>query len=242
MRLASVPYLNAIPLTHGLPQPIWKATPRVLLRSPEKWDVALLSTVALFQHPDWRFVPGVAIGSMGAVQSVKLFFKHEGFTVQNIKKIYLDVESNTAIALLKILLQFYWKRSLNTISWNDQQNETVDASLFIGDKALQNQNAPAIDLGEVWTTWTGLPFVYALWIAQKKEWIAPAYDLLIPIAQKNLQQLAMLAKEFAPAQPDALQSYWENLCYQWGPEQVKGLALFRKYYAELNSIRRPSAT
>src|SRR3989344_6032851 len=112
MRLASVHYSNAIPLTDGITTPLWKASPRAILEHPEQWDIALLSTLALFQNPQWELIPGLAIGSFGAVHSVKLVFKENRQTIHNIRRIYLDAESNTAQILCKILLCFYWQLDL----------------------------------------------------------------------------------------------------------------------------------
>jgi chorismate dehydratase len=42
-------------------------------------------------------------------------------------------------------------------------------AVIIGDRALalKNRFAHVVDLGEAWRSWTGLPFVFAAWIAQE---------------------------------------------------------------------------
>ena len=47
---------------------------------------------------------------------------------------------------------------------------TADAVLVIGDRAMRVPGDPfhdVVDLGEAWNTLTGLPFVFALWVARE---------------------------------------------------------------------------
>ena len=233
MKLASVPYGNAIPIIDRLEFPIWQATPRQILENPKEWDIALLSIVSLFENRDWQLIPGVAIGSFYEVKSVKLIPLKKFITIENLKFISLSVESNTGNVLLKILLQFLWKRNLQEITWCEGGNREAEAKLVIGDTALNEENPHEVDLGKAWTDWTGLPFVYAMWIAKNLEGVHWGETNLIPIALGNLKNLEGIAKRrFADQYPPML-NYWKTLCYDWGPKQIEALALFKEYYQKL---------
>ena len=105
VRLGAVGYLNARPLTWALD------------RAPERWqirydvpsvcaallhagevDLGLIPSIEYLQAPDYRFVPGVGIGSRGPVASVALFTR---VPVEAIRRIALDTSSRTSVALIE---------------------------------------------------------------------------------------------------------------------------------------------
>ena len=164
-KLGAVAYLNALPLIHYLEERPRLEPPAPLARLLKigELDIATAPVVALFENPKYTLVPGVCIGSNGPVGSVKVFFTSPDINLQNVRTIYLDMESKTSALLLKVLLKFKYGRNLDEITFfHPIPPRSCEAKLLIGDKAMKELAvAPAADLGYEWTSWTKLPFVFA---------------------------------------------------------------------------------
>ena len=224
MRLGIVPYLNALPLVTGLDCEIFRAPPAELARLAKPDDIILAPIVAAFLDPSLYMLEGVGIGSFGPVETVKLFFNKPGINIHNLKTISLDRESKTSVALLKILLRYRYQATYQEVS-----HTSCDASLYIGDKVF-DRNVPGtfwLDLGEAWTEWTGLPFVYACWMTKNAEIGKDWGPRLTSQAQKNLENLENISTD-----PKKIK-YWRQLVYEIGPKQKEAIKLFQKYWAEL---------
>lgn len=234
MRLGVVPYLNCLPLVSGFPAEIYEAPPAQLASVAAPEDIILAPIVAAFADPAWHLLEGVGIGSLGAVDTVKLFFTSSAITPQNIKAIYLDSESKTSVALLKVLLARHFNRPLPKISFSKNMDEKTQGALFIGDKVWEQKNFPShLDLGKCWTDWTGLPFVYACWMTKSrqtgKEWKAR----LIAHAQNHLQSLDTLSEKISADKREKVLGYWRQLHYKVGPFEKKAIDTFQQEWASL---------
>lgn len=239
MKLGAVPYLNALPLIHYLPEKPRLAPPAALdrlLRLGEI-DLATAPITTLFDNPQFRLVPGIAIGTRGAVRSVRLIFNRPGLTLPDVQSIYLDIESKTSIALLKVLLHFKHKRPLDQIRFiRPLPMPNADAALLIGDKAMR-ASGEGIDLGEEWTSWTGLPFVFAGWIG--KTVVPPTLIAALREAKDramaNLEPLIAMISDF-PAD-DLCRYFTENVSYELGEAEREGIRRFHAYGRELGLFK-----
>jgi len=169
-RVGSVKALNAVPLTRGLEEEIVYATPAKLaamLRRNEL-DAALVSVVEPILNDGYDVLDGIAVASLGEVQSVFLAHKRP---LEEAKEVFCDTASLTSVKLLQVLLA---ERELHP-EFKPLENY-ADASqrdhvLLIGDAALDFRLAPhehAIwDLGAAWYELTKLPFVYAVWALRR---------------------------------------------------------------------------
>lgn len=174
--IGSVPYMNAAPLTRWFETEAGRqvaevryAAPSVLARQLEagELDVALVSSVELFRRTDAQFVPGLAIATRREALSVRLFSKVP-FTA--IRTVALDESSLTSAALVRILLkqvygiQPHYRSDPPDLRVMLQQ---ADAALLIGDAGMcaHSEGLHVLDLGEAWFQWTGLPFIWAVWLA-----------------------------------------------------------------------------
>src|SRR5262249_44350522 len=89
-------------------------------------------------------------------------------------RIGITDETSTALRLLQVLLSL--KYHVQPAAYVTLQ-DPYDAFLLIGNRALRQRGGArgypyTYDLGEEWYRWTGLPFVYARWIARQD--LAPA--------------------------------------------------------------------
>jgi chorismate dehydratase len=115
-------------------------------------------------------LPGVAIASRRAVRSILLVSK---VPIEKIRTIALDTSSMTSVALIKILFEKWLGggRTFSAMEPNlDQMLATNDASLLIGDPALQVDRSRylTLDLAEEWIRYTGKPFVFAFWAIRQQ--------------------------------------------------------------------------
>ncbi len=254
LKLGCVSYLNTLPLIDTLdPQEVEKITrpPAELLELLLKGQVnaALLPIVNYFETPNLFLIPNIAIACRGPVQSVKLYLSEEQnppispFTkggcgdLTHLKTIYLDPESRTSHALLKVLLQKKYKLDLNQIQFTSNlSHPNIQAKLLIGDKTFK-ENGDSVDLGQEWQEWAHKPFVFAAWMTNK-----PQYSELSPILQKSrdngLKNIEKIIENIsnAPHPPlnlrggeEKLREYFtKNLYYYMGEEELAGIRHFFK--------------
>ena len=126
-----------------------------------------------------------------------------------------------------------------------------DAALVIGDNALfldytqppgTSHQPPVekIDLGEAWTTMTGLPFVYACWVGRPKALDAADIDLLQHARTAGLANVDAIARDYFPASPPqqviGAAYLRDNIKYYLGDEERAGLELFFRYAAETGAV------
>jgi chorismate dehydratase len=168
-RVASVPYVNAMPLVDGLSHDISVAfdlpsrLPAVLESGDA--DAVLVSSVYALSLPGARVADGVGIVSDGAVESVRVFSRGP---LGEVRRLALDPASMTSNLLARLVLKEVYGvcPEAEPVSGGlEAMLDGSDAAVLIGDAGMTAAigSVTALDLGEVWTSWTGLPFVWALW-------------------------------------------------------------------------------
>lgn len=167
LNIGSVPYLNAKPFLKYLEGTITLEIPSILAQSfrQGKYDLALIPIVECMLEKNVTILDRVAIGCQGPVYSVILVLEQP---IHSVRTIAVDAASLTSVTLLKILLRKYWKINPEIL----EDGQKADAQLIIGDRALiyreQFPQANLLDLGSVWRSYTGLPFVFAVWAIHPK--------------------------------------------------------------------------
>lgn len=204
-------------------------------------DVCPSSSIEYAKHPErYAILPQLSISSIGAVASVLLFSKVPVEKLDG-RKILLSSESATSVNLLKILLNQRFGCSCSfevALPGASLDDGASSALLLIGDSALrtsmQKSDLFEYDLGDMWHSWTGLPFVFALWLC-RNEVLATAelHNLarqLIQakeVASGSLEQIAPHAKEASWMGHERLLAYWrDNISYQLDELAQEGLKLY----------------
>src|SRR5215831_11921955 len=102
-RVGSVRYLNAVPLTRGLEDEVTYTTPAKLaeMLQRDELDAALVSVVEALFHDRYEILDGIAIASLGEVQSVLLAHRKP---ITEVREVYCDTASLTSVQLLRVLL------------------------------------------------------------------------------------------------------------------------------------------
>lgn len=179
IRVGIVNYLNTKPLIYGLQrEPISQlidligAYPAKLAQmlADDEIDVGLIPVAAIPQLSSYHINGNFCIGTEGEVASVCLFSE---VPMKEIKKVYLDYQSRSSVALLKWLMKESWGINPEILHAKDDsyrgEIKGVTAGLVIGDRALEQRKISTFiyDLGSEWRAITGLPFVFAAWVSKQ---------------------------------------------------------------------------
>jgi chorismate dehydratase len=240
-RIGAVSYLNTRPLLLGIEQESFLKSIDLVKSYPAniaqdllsgKIDIGLVPVAILPQLSDPHIISNYVIGANGAVASVALFSE---VPIDEIKSIYLDYQSRTSVQLLKILLSQFWKKEVEFISATEgyiAQISGTKAGVIIGDRALENLSKyPYVyDLSLAWKQHTGLPFVFAAWVANQPIPAAfmAAFDTANGYGLAHLDEVIALI----PAQEqvyDLHKYYTENISYVYDEEMKQGLAAFLNF-------------
>ena len=248
VRLGAVSYLNVRPLVYRLEQHPDEVTLRFdvpsecarLLEAGEI-DLGMIPSIAYVDRAGDRIVPGVCIGSDGPVASVALFARKP---VREIATIALDTSSRTSAALVHILCARRFAIQPSFIPHGPDlaaMLAAADAALLIGDRALfadhRAHGADKIDLGQVWTEMTGLPFVWAFWAGRPNAASGSTIRRLQTAAESGMAHTREIAEAYCRATPErtplAEQYLREHLAFRFTPRALEGLGV---YYAEAGRL------
>lgn len=262
LRVGQINYANCVPLFRAL-HPLVRGkghlfvpgVPAVLNRMLSKGEIDLCISSSITYGADpsrYWLVPDLSISARNRVRSVLLFSR---VPIDNLNgcRIGLTSESDTSVALLKVILSCfmgfensYQRTDLATC----EDLGPFSALLLIGDTAmresLRNGGCHVYDLGELWHAQTGLPFVFALWIVNREAVKGREIELLDfsrdlaeakRIAAGRIGEYAadLVGYEWFGIQE--LLSYWrENISYDFGVEEQKGVSTFYRYAHEIGII------
>jgi len=255
VRLGAVGYLNARPLVYGL-EALAEFDVRYDLPSEcarllhaHETDLGLIPSIEYLRGSGpYTLVPGPAITSKGPVASVAIYTRRDP---RDIRSIAMDSSSRTSVALATILLRREFGAAPRAVSMAPDLEAMLgaaDAALIIGDVALfldPNQSAISnqqsaiskLDLGELWTRSTGLPFVYAFWAGWPDAVTPEQAERLQQARDEGVAHAADVARAYYPGDParqDVARRYLrDNIRYVLGPEEIEGLQTFYRYATEL---------
>ena len=252
VRLGAVDYLNARPLVHGLDRrpdlfALQFDSPSrcAVLLHGDAIDVGMIPAIEYCRGPEYRIVPGMAIVSKGPVASVALFSRGP---VSRIRTIAADTSSRTSVALLRILCaeRFGIEPELLPMAPDaDAMLEACDAALIIGDPALYldplEKRVEKIDLGQEWTTMTGLPFVWAFWAGRPGALSAEALAALTAARDAGVAASDEIAASYCgPARTALGQAYLrDNIQYVMDTPEIAGVLRYFELAAQHGLIDWP---
>ena len=204
IKISAVSYTNTKPFIYGIEQSALINEIDLNLDIPSdcatklinnQVDIGLIPVAAIPLVPNAQIIGKYCIGSVGAVNSVFIFSKQPMAEIQTIK---LDSQSRTSNNLAKVLLQFYFKKS---VIFTTDETIATDAQILIGDRTFGKKAdfAYAYDLGEEWMNFTGLPFVYAACVANKpiSEAFIQQFDSALQLGLSQRKELLKLLPTYA---------------------------------------------
>lgn len=179
IKVAAVSYLNTKPLLYGIERSAVMNDMELVVDYPANLarslsdgviDMALLPVAAIPGIAGARIVSDYGIAADGNVASVCIFSQ---VPMEQIESVYLDYQSRTSVRLAQLLLEKHWKKEVVFKEAAEHYIEYINgtnAGVIIGDRALQQLHnfEYVYDLAEGWKDYTGLPFVFAAWVANKE--------------------------------------------------------------------------
>lgn len=236
IRVGAVSYLNTKPLLYGIERSTLMNEMELITDYPSsiaqqlidgQIDVGLVPVATIPQLKEFHIITDYCIGAVGDVASVCLFADEP---LQQVKKVLLDYQSRTSVALCKVLLEGYWKlHPALEEAKADFRNSIKDdtAGVVIGDRAFEQrkQSRYIYDLAGAWIDWTGLPFVFAAWIANKPlpEAFVKEFNAANALGFQHLDEV--IAAWPSPSY-DLKTYYTQNISYHLDDAKKKGLDLF----------------
>jgi chorismate dehydratase len=248
LRLSVVQYLNTVPLIWGMLHGKQKGKFDLNLTVPSgcadaiagrQADVGIVPSIEFQRMEDVAIIPGMSIASKFEVKSVVLLSKKP---LAEVKTVALDQSSRTSAALVRILLQKFYSRQADFIPAAPDPVEMLkhaDAALLIGDPALtyHGPRAEAYDLAREWRKFTGLPFVFAMWMGQPGANLSRSRQDFVASRDFGVARVDDIAAEYAPLlglTPSFVRVYLtRNIDYSLDEENLQGLKLFYKLAHEV---------
>ncbi len=238
IKLAAVSYLNTKPLLFGILQsPLAERLdlqlhpPAVCARLLEEGrvDVSLVPVATLANLSAPRIISDFCIGAEGAVKTVGIFSDRP---LPQVERLYLDPHSRTSVELVKVLLRDHWQCQPELVPAPEDFIDRIGgatAGLVIGDRSigLESRFRFFYDLGEAWTAHTGLPFVFAVWVATRPldASFLNTFNQAIARGMRQIPQLIFLLQ--APQPGFDLQEYFtQHISYAFDEPKKKALRLF----------------
>ena len=251
MQIGAVSYLNSRPLIEGLEGLLPSAN--LVLDYPSRLadalsngqlDVALIPSIEYFRRPGYEVISDACVAARGEVLSVKLYCRvHPG----QIRTLALDEGSRTSAALTKVILAERYGVIPKTEPLHMESATTdsgADAVLLIGDRAMHSPEesfVEVMDLGQFWYDWTGLPFVFAMWVARREVNTEGVDEALSHARDLGIANVADIAREEAPrlgiSETLAHTYLTRNLHYHLTSAERSGLKLFSELAAQHNLVK-----
>ena len=266
-RVGRISYRNVLPIYHPLENRILANGCQLVYGPPAELNLKLrageldagsVSSIEYGRNPEgYLLMPDLAIGCHGPVRSVLLLSR---LPVEELagRRILVSAETHTSAMLLKLLLREHWKVDAALEAGNGNATRSVeqgpipDALLAIGDEALRLRNSKhfpvRVDLGEVWCSWTGLPFVFGVWAVRREvaerdpDGVARLSRLMITAKNwgwENLERLISLAGKDLCLSDAELMSYFQGLCYNLREREEQGLRRFFQALTDSGLLETP---
>lgn len=237
IRISAVSYTNTLPFLQGI-----KASATLMAQIDlsvdypsecarkvlaDEADMGIIPVAALVELPNYEIIGDYCIGSDGAVDSVFIFSSKP---IEEVQDLRLDPQSRTSNGLAQILLKHYWKKEVNVVHEGE-----ADAFVLIGDRTFgQKESMPYVyDLGHYWKELTGLPFAYAVWVANKPLPEAFTHTFNMALAAGVAHPLDVIAD--LPVYPnfDYEKYLTQNLDFNLTPEKRLAIETYLEYFKGL---------
>lgn len=241
IRVSVVKYLNSIPFVYGLEKSAEKLKLEIKLDNPSECarklkagevDLGLIPISEFSSIPGGQVVGDYCIGAEGPVHSVCLAAEKP---IEELKRIYMDPHSRTSINLAKILSKELWKKEFVWLDAEDGfEKELIrdtDGGVVIGDKVFEISGKYEFqyDLAEAWKELTGLPFVFAVWVATRpldEDWVDEFNKSLAMGVGSIPEVLSHFPYHEKLSDVDLLDYLTNKISYSLDKQKRAGMALF----------------
>jgi len=187
-----------------------------------------------------RALSGFCLATVAQAGSVKL---HSKVPIRELtgKNVAVPWEAPTAVQLLQVLLSV--KHGVKPAAYVTE-DEPHEAQLLAGNLGLRHrrglrEHPHLYDLGDEWTQWTNLPFVFARWVLRndvEREEALIVEDSLYTSLQDWADGLYRVLGPAIPLpiHPQEIHTYTQGLRYFMGRPEERSIALFQEYLGQLD--------
>jgi len=241
IRITAISYYNTLPFIYGLTHSGLLSGYKLNLEVPSvsaqkiisnEAEIGLIPVGALPGINNYHLVSNLCIGADKDVKSVLLL---ANVALPDIKTIYLDTDSLTSVNLVRVLAQKYWKISPQWKSLSELKAELSleEGMVLIGDKTfgLSGQYPFCYDLAGEWIKFTGLPFVFAVWISRQP---LPAdfeksFQAALSWGVEHREESIMMAVNAHITEQELISYLKNDISYSLDEKKIKGMELFLKF-------------
>jgi chorismate dehydratase len=245
IRISAISYLNSLPfawcLEHSAIMDEIELSYDIPSQCADKLiageaDIGLIPIVEILRMPEHYIVSDLCIGADNEVRTVILASETP---LTDISTVYLDHHSRTSVVLAKILAKHYWKIEPE---WKHFSGDITSyprngnsAAVVIGDKTFGLRLPHIYDLAVEWRKFTGLPFVFACWVANKPldEGFLSRFNEVMNGLFDKMNAIVEHYKGQAPTGVDLFDYWTNNISYPLTADKRKGLELFLQYAGEI---------
>jgi chorismate dehydratase len=246
VKVSVVSYLNSKPFLYGIEHSDILNDIDLQLDIPSvcaqklmegKVDIGLVPVAVIPKLKESYIISDYCIGAVGKVSSVMLYSQ---VPLSSIKSILLDYQSRTSVMLVRVLAQEFWKISPEWIPASADFENTIQnntAAVIIGDRTfgLENKYAYVYDLSQEWEKFTGLPFVFACWVSNKKlpETFVADFNKVLKFGIDHRSELIEELNRRSSYDTDIEKYLTRSISYAYDNPKKRALALFLDYIGKL---------
>jgi chorismate dehydratase len=270
MKIGRIPYINCYPVYGAIDRGVVRLDAELVDGVPTdlnrrmgagELDISVVSAVEYARQADrYLLLPDLAISCDGPVRSVMLFSKRPAGELGG-RSLIVSRSSMTSVALLELLFENVWHARPRFVPGDAEVRDVVvdnasdeEARLVIGDAALvlgsnHRQRYPFVyDLGQTWKEWTGQPFVFAVWVAQRstnvKDALLAHAGLIVSRdwGLRHLPELAEQAHQATGVERSVCREYLSGLDYGLSYPHLAGLTEFYRRLVERGRIPNGTLT
>lgn len=278
LRIGRIPYINCYPVYGAIDRGLIRIDAELVDGVPTELnarmalgelDVSVVSAVEYARDSRrYLLLPDLAISCDGPVRSVMLFSKRPATELTS-RRVLVSRSSMTSVALLELLFESVWHARPTFVPTDAEISDVArfgseehDARLVIGDAALLLETRSrqahssdsvlryphAYDLGDTWKQWTGLPFVFAVWVAQRNVVVDAALAVHAGLINSrnwgiaNVPELARQAASATGVPVAACEEYLGGLDYGLSYPHLAGLTEFYRRLVQRGSVPNGTLT
>jgi chorismate dehydratase len=248
VKISAVKYANTYPFIYGMTETGFDR--KVILTTDHpadcakklitgKVDIGLIPVAALPLVKDYQIITDYCLGAYGKVRTVLLL---SNCPFEKVKKINLDYRSRSSVNLARILAKNAWRREF---IWNntDENFDFIhipedEAVVLIGDQCFEFESRykHKVDLAEEWYNFSGLPFAFACWTANRKldEEFITEFNLALAAGVNNIPAVVERYGETGIIKGNDLLIYLtENMNFELNDDKRKAIKLFLELMEKL---------
>jgi len=195
-------------------------------------EAALVPVIDYHRIPEIVVVPDVCVGARSRVLSVVIVTR--GLELKDVRSVALDTSSRTSAALIEIIFREFlgtlpeWRPAAPDLKLMLDES---DAALLIGDPAMvPREGLRVYDLASLWREYTGLGFVFAMWMARESAADRVAAVDFRGARGEGLRHVDEIVADYEAVlglPPEELRAYLlDNISFELDAEMRQGLNLF----------------